>query len=90
MMVATALAVLDSVLAVLIFLVYWGVYRKVRAPLSQGLMVFSVFLIAQGVVALATYVAMLAIIPDELAPLLVAMMGLEAVGLVILLRSART
>lgn len=88
MMVATALAVIDSLLAVGIFSVYWRVYRRVRAPLSQGLVVFAGVLVAQGIVSLCTYVAMLSLIPDELAPLLVVMMGLEAVGLVVLLRTA--
>ena len=88
MMLATALAVVDSVLAVLIFSVYLRLYRRVRAPLCQGLMVFSVFLIAQGVASVITYVAMVAIIPDELAPLLVVMMALEALGLGVLLRTA--
>ena len=88
MMLATALAVVDSVLAVLIFSVYLRLYRRVRAPLSQGLMVFSVFLIAQGVASVITYVAMVAIIPVELAPLLVVMMALEALGLGVLLRTA--
>lgn len=89
MMLATALAAVDSVLAILLLMVYYGVYRKIRAPLSTGLMVFSAFLVAQGLVALGTYVVMLSIIPDELAPLLVSMMALEAVGFAVLLRAAR-
>lgn len=89
MMFATALAAVDSVLAILLLVVYYGVYRQIRAPLSRGLMVFSAFLVVQGLVTLGTYVAMLPIIPDELAPLLVAMMALEGAGFLVLLRTAR-
>lgn len=90
MMLATALAGVDLVLAVLLLSVYWGVYREIRAPVSKGLAVFSVFLMAQGIVALIAYIEMLAVIPDELAPFLALMMGLEAVAAAVLLRTART
>lgn len=89
MMVAVALAGLDLVLASLLLATYWGMYRTVRAPLTTGLTLFSAFFVMQGLVALVTYLAMLPLIPDELAPLLVVITALEAVGLTFLLRAAR-
>jgi len=89
MMVAAALAGVDIVLASLLLSVYLGMYRKVRAPLTMGLALFSTFFLVQGLVALVTYLAMLSLIPDLLAPLLVLMMALEAVGLAWLLRTTR-
>jgi hypothetical protein len=90
MMIASGFALVDIAVAALLLLTYYGLFRGIRAPVSLGLMLFSVFTMAQGIVLLATYLDMLAIVPDIDAPLLAGVSALEAVGLVALLRTART
>lgn len=90
MMIATALALADIALAATLLSVYYGLFRGVRAPVSLGLTLFSLFIMAQGIVMLVTYLDMLTIVPDFDALLLAGLTALEAVALVLLLRTART
>lgn len=90
MMIAAGFALVDVVIAALLLSVYYRLFREIRAPVNAGLALFSVFIMAQGVVILATYLDMLTIVPDIDALLLAGVTALEAVALVILLRTART
>lgn len=89
MMVASGFAAADVALAALLLALYFGVVRKVRAPVSLGLTMFSVFVLAQGLVLLVVYLDMLTIVPDPDALLLAGVTGIEALALGTLLWTAR-
>jgi hypothetical protein len=90
MVLAAAAALASAGLAGTLLGLYSRTYRQVQAPFTLGLMAFAgVFVVMNGFAAYVC-VAMLDIIPEFLAPFLLVILALEAVGLGFLVRSTVT
>lgn len=88
MMLTIAVSGVDSGLSAVLLALYVRLYRRVHAPMTIGLAAFAGCFLAQNLVALTSFIATLALIPDALAPLLFVIGMLELGGLALLLRSA--
>jgi hypothetical protein len=81
-------AIVNIGLSVVLILLYGRIYAKTKAPFTLGLLSFAVaFLLQNGLVAYS-FGTMIALIPDALAPYLLGIGLLEAIGLVAVIWTA--
>ena len=77
MEIAVVLAVLNSVVLIFLLGLYGRIARKTRAGYSIGLMVFALFLLAQNLATVLSYVMMSPFFEPQALPYLSSISGLE-------------
>jgi len=82
--IAVVLAVLNSVVLVFLLGVYGRIARKTKAGYSIGLMVFALFLLAQNLATVLSYVMMAPFFEPQALPFLSSISALEFAGLIVL------
>ena len=78
---SVVLGVVTIALAGVLFGLYRRIYARTKSSFALALIVFAGAFVAQSVLIVYSYLAMMPIIPDELAPFLVATGLCETVGL---------
>jgi hypothetical protein len=78
----------NIVLAAMLLVVYRGVYARTKAPFTVALLLFAAAFLVQNALVLYSFITMMAIVPSELDPYLLAIGAFEALGLGAMLWSA--
>ena len=86
MFVTVFLASVNSVLLLVLILLYSKIVIKSRATYAVGLMIFALLLLAQNLLSVFAFVAMEPLFTTGALPLLSGISALELGGLVVLLR----
>ena len=81
MWLTVAVAIVDAALAGALLVVYGREYARVRAPFTLGLVMFAGFFLAQNVLAAYGYLVLMVFLPDNVQPIMLAIMLLEALAL---------
>jgi hypothetical protein len=84
MEIAVVFAVLNSAVLLFLIVLYGRIARKTRAVYSLGLVIFALFLLAQNLATVFSYVTMAPFFQPEALPFLSSISALEFVGLVVL------
>ncbi len=84
--IAVVFATLNSIILISLLIIYGRIVTKTRASYSIGLMLFALFLLAQNVATIYSYVAMAPFFEPKALPYLSTISALEFVGLVVLAR----
>ncbi|MDA4130945.1 MAG: hypothetical protein OK457_09255 [Thaumarchaeota archaeon] len=84
MEIAVILAILNSVVLAFLIGIYGRIARKTRAGYSIGLMIFALFLLAQNLATVLSYVMMSPFFGTEALPFLTSISALEFAGLIVL------
>ncbi len=82
-----AIGSVNAILAALLLILYGGIYGRARTPFTLGLLTFAAAFLAQNLFVVYSLLAMMAYVEGPLAPYLVGIGALEAVGLAALLWS---
>jgi hypothetical protein len=89
MMYATVgAAIVNAGLSGALLALYSRSYRKVKAPFTLGLIVFAAVFVAQNLLAVYSYLALMVFFPDPIQPYMLAIMSLEAVALAMMVYAA--
>lgn len=86
MVVAVIFATLNSIILLSLLFIYGRIVMRTRASYSVGLMIFAVFLLAQNLATIYSYVDMAPFFEPEALPYLSTISALEFVGLLVLAR----
>ena len=86
MEIAVVFAMLNSIVLLSLLLIYGRIAAKTRASYSLGLMIFAVFLLAQNLATIYSYVDMAPFFEPQAMPYLSTISALEFVGLLVLAR----
>ncbi len=86
MEIAVVFAVLNSAILLSLIVIYGRIAGKTRASYSIGLMLFAVFLLAQNLATIYSYVDMAPFFEPQALPFLSTISALEFVGLLVLAR----
>jgi len=86
MEIAVVFAVLNSVILLSLIVLYGRIATKTRATYSIGLMIFALFLLAQNLATIYSYVDMAPFFEPQALPYLSSISALEFVGLLVLAR----
>lgn len=86
MEVAVVFAFLNSIVLVSLIALYGRIAAKTKASYSIGLMIFALFLLAQNLATIYSYVDMAPFFEPEALPFLSTISALEFVGLLVLAR----
>jgi hypothetical protein len=82
MMTASILVgALNAALAAALLAVYRGVYARTKASFTLALLLFAGAFLAQNVLVVYSFMSMMAIVPSDLEPYLLAIGVFEALGL---------
>ena len=81
MLGATVLGAVNIVLAALLLGLYGRIYAKTKAPFTVGLIFFALAFLLENGLVVYSYGSMMALVPDALAPFLLVVGLLEALGL---------
>lgn len=81
MMGSLAVGAANALLAAMLLAVYGGVYRTTKAPFTLALLLFAAAFLAHNAFLVYSFVTMMPIVPEAMAPSLLVIGGLEAVGL---------
>ncbi len=81
MMGSVVVGAVNAILAVVLLVVYAGVYRKTKAPFTLALLVFAGAFLAQNLLIVYAYGTMMPVVPESLTPYLLGIGVLEAGGL---------
>jgi len=73
--------VANIALALLLLVIYGGVYGRTKAPFTLALLLFAGAFLAQNVLVVYSYGTMMPIVPGALTPYLLGVGVLEAAGL---------
>ena len=84
--VAVVFAILNSIILLSLLVIYGRIAGKTRASYSIGLMIFALFLLAQNLATIYSYVAMAPFFEPQALPYLSSISALEFVGLLVLAR----
>lgn len=76
-----AVGIANIALALVLLVVYAGVYGRTKAPFSFALLLFAGAFLAQNVLVVYSYSTMMPIVPAALDPFLLGIGVLEAAGL---------
>ena len=71
----------DAALAGVLLHIYTREYARVRAPFTLGLVMFALFFLAQNLLAAYGYLVLMVFLPDNVQPIMLAIMLLEALAL---------
>ncbi len=88
MYLTVAVALVDAAMAGVLLLVYMREYTKLRAPFTLGLVSFAGFFLAQNLLAAYGYLVLMVFLPDDVQPLMLAIMLLEALALGVMVYGA--
>jgi hypothetical protein len=86
MLVTVSLASVNSVLLLVLLLLYGRIVIKSRATYAVGLMIFALLLLAQNLLSVFAFITMEPLFAAGALPLLSGIAALELGGLVVLLR----
>ena len=86
MEIAVVFAMLNSIVLLSLLVIYGRIAAKTRASYSLGLMIFAVFLLAQNLATIYSYVDMAPFFEPQAMPYLSTISALEFVGLLVLAR----
>ncbi len=86
MLITVALSGANSILLVALLFLYAKIVLKTRAMYATGLLVFALFLLAQNLLAVFSYITMEPFFGEEALPFLSGIGALELISLVVLLR----
>jgi hypothetical protein len=86
MEIAVVFAGLNSIILIFLLALYGRIAVKTKAMYSVGLMIFALFLLAQNLATVYSYVAMAPFFEPAALPFLSAISALEFVGLLVLAR----
>ena len=86
MEIAVVFAVLNSVILLSLIVLYGRIATKTRATYSIGLMIFALFLLAQNLATIYSYVDMAPFFEPQALPYLSSISALEFFGLLVLAR----
>jgi len=81
MLGATVLGAANIVLAGVLLALYSRIYAKTKAPFTVGLILFALAFLLENGLVVYSYSTMMDLVPDALAPFLLVVGILEAVGL---------
>ena len=84
MEIAVIFAILNSAVLVFLIILYGRIARKTRATYSLGLVIFAIFLLAQNLATIYSYVMMSPFFEPRALPFLSSISALEFVGLIVL------
>lgn len=84
--IAVVFATLNSIILLSLLVIYGRIAGKTRASYSVGLMIFAVFLLAQNLATIYSYVDMAPFFEPQALPFLSSISALEFVGLLVLAR----
>ena len=88
MMATVLVAGVDAALSAGLLAIYARSFTKVRAPFTIGLIMFSLFFLAQNLLAVYAYFTMMEIFPSALAPYMLGIMAFEGLALGVMLFSS--
>ena len=86
MILTVSLASINSVLLLILLLLYGRIVIKSRATYAVGLMIFALLLLAQNLLSVFAFIAMEPLFTAGALPFLSGISALELGGLVVLLR----
>ena len=86
MEIAVVFATLNSIVLLALLVIYSRIAAKTRASYSVGLMIFALFLLAQNLATIYSYVDMAPFFEPQAVPYLSTISALEFVGLLVLAR----
>jgi hypothetical protein len=86
MLITVAFSGINSVLLITLLFLYGKIVFKTRAIYPVGLFLFALFLLAQNLLAVFSYVAMQNYFGEGVLPYLLGIAGLELVSLAVLLK----
>jgi len=86
MEIAVVFAGLNSIILIFLLILYGRITLKTRAMYSVGLMIFALFLLAQNLATVYSYLAMAPFFEPAALPFLSGISALEFVGLLVLAR----
>ena len=81
MLGATVLGAANIVLAGVLLALYGRIYAKTKAPFTVGLILFALAFLLENGLVVYSYGTMMDLVPDALAPFLLVVGVLEAMGL---------
>ena len=81
MLGATVLGAANIVLAGVLLALYGRIYTKTKAPFTAGLILFALAFLLENGLVVYSYGTMMDLVPDALAPFLLVVGVLEAMGL---------
>jgi hypothetical protein len=84
--IAVIFATMNSVILFVLLVIYGRIVTKTRASYSIGLMIFALFLLAQNLATIYSYVDMAPFFEPQALPFLSSISALEFVGLLVLAR----
>ena len=84
MQIAVILACLNSAVLVFLLVLYGRIASKTKSMYSLGLVIFALFLLAQNMATVLSYLMMAPFFEPEALPFLSTFSGLEFIGLVVL------
>jgi len=88
MMGSIGVGIANVLLALVLLIVYGGVYARAKASFTAALMVFAAAFLAHNALIVYSYTTMMAVIPDAIAPYMLGVGALEAGGLGAMLYTA--
>jgi hypothetical protein len=88
MYLTVAVAIVDAGLAGALLAMYGRAYTRIRAPFTFGLILFAGFFLAQNLLAAYGYLVLMVFLPDDVQPIMLAIMLLEALALGMMVYSA--
>jgi hypothetical protein len=86
MLVSVSLASANSILLIVLLILYGRIVVKSRANYAIGLLIFAILLLAQNLLSVFAYVAMEPLFAAGALPFLSGIAALELAGLIVLLR----
>lgn len=86
MILTVLFSAINSVLLVVLMLIYGKIVIKTRASYAIGLMIFAILLLAENLLSVFAYVDMEPFFGAAALPYLLGMSGLELAGIIVLLR----
>ena len=81
MYLTVGVSLIDAALAGILLFIYGREYARVRAPFTLGLVMFAGFFLAQNLLAAYGYLVLMVFLPDNVQPIMLAIMVLEALAL---------
>ena len=84
--VSSVVSMINTVILVVLLVVYANIYRKTGATFTIGLIVFASMLMLHNIIAIYGYFAMAPLYSDDLLPYFVGIHIAELVGLIALMK----
>jgi len=88
MYLTVGVSLVDAVLAGVLLAIYAREYSRIRAQFTLGLVMFAAFFLAQNLLAAYGYLVLMVFLPDNVQPIMLAIMLLEALALAVMAYSA--